>query len=250
MQPYQQKVLGSYPLSVTVSRDCKNCSLTDFAVSVNKIGPKPSLKPPCNTLCVHQCTKIITENQRQQILKYFCGLGDLNLQRLFIQKCVEQEKQGSDNAILQRHYFTINGRRIRVCKLFFLSTLSIKPSFVAEALDVIFDDKPADDDKFIHPRILEGVMNHIKSIPRIISCNIDAKGEREYVETSIKVDTMYQLYIKYCKDNKYPQTTFEMYQEIFNSKNEIFKKCQESVPLLEANEVTLITLKADSKPTK
>lgn len=212
--------------------------------------PKPEqkqLRRPCNSLCEHQCTKIISENQRQQILKYFYGLGDINLQRLFIQKCVEQVTDGSENSVYHRYFFTINGRRSQVCKLFFLSTLSIKPNLITEALDIVFDDKPVEDDKYVKPKIIEGVMNHIKSIPRIISCTVDNNSEREYVETSINVQTMYQLYIKYCKEHNYTQTTFEIYEEIFNSKNEIFKKCQESVPLLEANEVTLITLKADNK---
>lgn len=205
------------------------------------------LRKACTSICVHQCTKIINENQRHQILKYFNGLGELNLQRLFIQKCVEQGKEGPDNTVYHRYFFTINGRRIRVCKLFFITTLAIKPSFITESLDIVFDEKPPEEDKYVHPKIIEGVMNHIKSIPRIISCNIDSNGEREYIETSINVQTMYQLYIKYCKEHNYPQTTFEVYQEIFNSKNEIFKKCQESVPLLGPNEVTLITLKADNK---
>lgn len=209
---------------------------------------KRQLRKPCNANCVHQCTKIINENQRQQILKYFYGLGELNLQRLFVQKCVEQDKEESkDGVIVHKYFFTINGRRIRVCKLFFLSTLAIKPSFITEALEIIFDDKASDDEKYVHPKIIEGVMNHIKSIPRIISCVTDDKGEMEYVESSINVQTMYQLYIKYCKDHNYPQTTYEIYQGIFASQNEVFKKCQESLPLLEKNEVTIITLNADNK---
>lgn len=207
------------------------------------------LGKPCNSVCVHQCTKIINEAQRAQILKYFHGLEDPNLQRLFIQKCVERDGEKENDTVYHRYFFTINRRRIRVCKLFFISTLAIKPSFILDALNVVFEEKSSKekDDKKANPKIVEGVINHIKSIPRIISCSIDKNGEREYIETSINVETMYQLYIKYCKTHNYPQATFEVYSEVFASKNEIFKKCQESVPLLGPNEVTLITLKADSK---
>lgn len=171
----------------------------------------------------------------------------MNLQRLFVQKCVEADLVNRRDPTLFRYFFTINGRRIRVCQLFFLSTLAIQSNFVTDALNIIFEEKSTaeSEEKRLQPKIIEGVINHIKSIPRIISCNINSKGEREYFETSIKLDTMFNLYLKYSKDNKYPLASFEVYKEIFASKNEIFKKCQDSVPLLEANEVTLITLKAD-----
>lgn len=229
-------------------------SVSSVLFAANKpLREMKQLGKPCNSVCVHQCTKIINEAQRAQILKYFHGLEDPNLQRLFIQKCVERDAEKESDSVYHRYFFTINRRRIRVCKLFFISTLAIKPSFILEALNADFGKEPAKEkekeDKKSNPKIVEGVINHIKSIPRIISCNIDKNGEREYIETSINVETMYQLYIKYSKTHNYPQATFEVYSEVFTSKNEIFKKCQESVPLLGPNEVTLITLKADSKST-
>lgn len=250
-----------------------------------KYNKDKTLQKPCNELCPLNCTRQVNESQRRQVLKYFYDLGDITLRRLFIQKSVKQVSSNEMGTRAYQFYFTINGRRIQVCRLFFLSTLCIQIGFVTRAMDTVFNDltttkairkimpstparttpvsaglpsKPTTTTPASTPTYYNGgvansnVVNmdekmnecaakHIKSIPRVISCK-NVNGELVCTEYNITVETMYDLYKTFCKTNKYVLADFARYKKKFHEISAVFRKCQQSLPQLEENDVVTVNM--------
>nr|CAH7718651.1 unnamed protein product [Callosobruchus chinensis] len=129
-------------------RNYTKCSRNSGKEYVNWKGntqAQRKLKPPCEN-CRNNCTKKISEEDRVSIFSNFWSLADINRQRDFISKftCLEEKKrcrirpkpEVDENVQSRRKstftYFLLSGgKRIMVCKKFFLNTLSISGQMVA-----------------------------------------------------------------------------------------------------------------------
>ncbi|XP_069357551.1 uncharacterized protein [Maniola hyperantus] len=97
----------------------------------NKIIPARALKPPCGDKCKLQCSIKIDNDSRKEIFSKFWELGDITMQRNFINSCTKaivpfrfygKEKRRSHN---NAFYFIVINKEIRVCKKFFMATLDV-----------------------------------------------------------------------------------------------------------------------------
>ncbi|CAG5009858.1 unnamed protein product [Parnassius apollo] len=90
-----------------------------------KIIPARSLKPPCGDKCKMECSTKIDEDCRKMIFAKYWGLGDITLQRNFINISIKavvpafrfsgkEKPRGYNNA----YYFEFDNEKIRVCKKF------------------------------------------------------------------------------------------------------------------------------------
>lgn len=106
--------------------------------------PAKKVQPPCAG-CIHKCPTKISDERRQEIFKFYWGLGDLTLQRAFIlnlMKIVQtkyrrkKENPKRNRSLNYAYHFTagFNTDQIRVCKTFFLNTLHISYVTVETAL--------------------------------------------------------------------------------------------------------------------
>lgn len=84
------------------------------------------MKETCTSKCRLQCFNNVSENERCDLFKNYWGLSNLELKRSYIRSCMMevQARYKYTNAQKPRlpnnaFYFTVNGNRIRVCKLFF-----------------------------------------------------------------------------------------------------------------------------------
>lgn len=62
-------------------------------------------------------------------------------------------------------------------------------------IDIDRREKHAKQNK-IHPELLEGVKNHISSIPKIESHYLKAKSNTDYIDGSLNIFALYKLYKK------------------------------------------------------
>ncbi|VVC93603.1 unnamed protein product [Leptidea sinapis] len=98
-----------------------------------KIFPARTMKDPCRAeKCRLKCATKINEEARAAIFQSYWDFGNLELQRAYISSCMieVQPRYKYTNATNPRQpnvalYFTINGKKERVCKTYFLNTLGI-----------------------------------------------------------------------------------------------------------------------------
>lgn len=89
--------------------------------------------------CKFKCTERITEDQRQNLNKYYWSLDTYKTKIEFLTKYVEtytpKRKMTGRRTFSRKYTFNINGKEERVCKDFFKATLHISESTIATALE-------------------------------------------------------------------------------------------------------------------
>lgn len=128
-----------------------------------------------------------------------------------------------------KYFLQVNHCRQPVCKTMFLSTLAISDSWVKTAWkkfkngsgDISPDkrEKHAKRGNIIAPEIRESVMEHIQSFPRVESHYIRKTSQREYLEETLFVTKMHELYKSWIEEQK-PRfnkvASKRQYQDFFN----------------------------------
>ncbi|CAG5024379.1 unnamed protein product [Parnassius apollo] len=101
-------------------------STSNVVKSCRKIGN------PCGDGCRQKCKERISEEQRQIIFKRYWSMGSLVKQREFISRHIREikpkyqyKKIDSNRKPKHSFYFTIDGEKIKVCKVFFKNTLGL-----------------------------------------------------------------------------------------------------------------------------
>ena len=136
------------------------------------------------------------------------------------------------------YFLTRSGMRLRVCKQFFLSTLDIGDKFVRYTISkgVNIEDqrgkmpcnRHSDDDVLY-------VRSHIESFPTMDPHYVRKSSKRKYLESSLNITIMYELYKKKCElENRIPlkRSTYrnifcEQYNLSFHvPKKDQFAKCK------------------------
>lgn len=110
-----------------------------YVTSRGMYMPVRKVLPPCGLICRFKCTTKLTETFRKEINERYWKIGDINRQREFISRHMEdvfpkyaRKLPGSNRGTNKAFYFINDeGAKIRVCKLFFLSTLHISSTAVA-----------------------------------------------------------------------------------------------------------------------
>lgn len=108
-----------------------------------KLKKARSLKPPCKSSCKRCEVPKITESDRREISSEFWGLGDHVKQWKYINDSISSTAPRTKTSISgakgeklssRTYYLTVNGKKMKVCKTMFRSTLSICDSWVTSAL--------------------------------------------------------------------------------------------------------------------
>ncbi|CAG9837524.1 unnamed protein product [Diabrotica balteata] len=131
--------------------------------------------------------------------------------RDFIVNCIseitpkyEYKNEGSNRSKNFAFHFVVNGAKVRVCKHFFVSTLSISTTMVRTALKELNTEGMVKSDtrgrhghqKSTSTAILKVIRQLIELIARIESHYLGAKTSREYIDGSLNLATLYRLYKK------------------------------------------------------
>lgn len=186
----------------------------------------------CEANCKFLCSKKISQHEREEIFKGFWALTN-NSKLHFYAKNTERftklrtqtSKEHSRRKYSFKYYFHIADAKIRVCKIFFLSTLDISQQRIN-----YFHDKKKDSVTGIpltsqqgrHPKktisaISKDVVRlHISQIPRVEShyCRVDTK--KEYVDGVLNMNRLYSLYTEFCAEKGVEPVKKHIYSNIFN----------------------------------
>ncbi|KAF2896723.1 hypothetical protein ILUMI_09452 [Ignelater luminosus] len=196
-----------------------------------KVMKAREMKRPCTETCKLKCSSKITTESRKLIFENYWALGDIQRQRDYLSSCMapikpkyqyhrNETKRRDNNAF----HFTINGTPIRVCKLFFKSTLDITDRPIRTVIDkksqvggMVLTDlrgKHGKHRKLDHG-IKDGIRRHINSIPRIESHYTRARSSCEYTEGGKSLRDLHRDYVKECTENNIPYGNYLMYHHIF-----------------------------------
>lgn len=190
------------------------------------------MKAPCGDTCKLKCNSRVSAESRQYIFENYWALGNSQRQRDYLSSCMSsikpkyqyprnENKRRDNNAF----HFVINGDRIRVCKIFFKSTLDITDRPIRTVIEkrngvggMISNDLRGKHGN--HPKldagIKEGIRNHINSIPRIESHYTRARSSREFIEGGKSLRDLHRDYVQQCIEKKAPYAKYLIYHQIFN----------------------------------
>lgn len=197
------------------------------AKSVQKVGCKPK--------CTHSCMIYFNENERQSIHNMFWELNDESKNHFyskFVQRCTAKRHKKQQKQIKRqysyKYHFQHNETIIQICQQFFLSTLNISERriyyFFKKRLDpatgVACSPKQGKHIKRITPAIqLNEIRDHINSFPRVESHYCRQSTSREYLESTLNIRKMYELYKEKCDG---PPVKEHIYRKVFNEEFNLF----------------------------
>ena len=189
-------------------------------------------KKDCFNSCKFKCSMFFGDNERQQIFKDFWALSDVEKNHFYAsttsRKMKECKKTDADisrrNFSYSYHFFHGDAKK-RVCKDFYLSTLAISQRRVSYFHEVKKTDtgvcttgerrgtnikrKIPDESKAV-------VREHIESFPRIESHYCRASTKKEYLESTLSLKKMYEMYLAKCEGESHIPVKESMYRHIFN----------------------------------
>ena len=101
-----------------------------------------AMREPCNEKCRLKCRENITEQDRKRLFDSFWNLGSLTRQRDFIANNLvnvfpkyQYKRLNSNRKPKNAFYFEVNGKKTRVCKIFFKNTLGIGDRPIRTVID-------------------------------------------------------------------------------------------------------------------
>nr|CAH7766802.1 unnamed protein product [Callosobruchus chinensis] len=191
------------------------------------------IKPPCSTKCRLKCFEKIGQSLREELFTKFWDLGDINLQRSFVSSCLVEvvSKYRYTNAENPRgfnhaFYFTLQNEKTRVCKTFFINTLDISDRMVRtvkrkkDSCGFVKQDLRGkhDNHKKVDERLVQEMVEHIDSIPRIESHYVRASTSREYIDGSKTIQDIYRDFERQQIEKNRPAGKYHKFYEIFNTR--------------------------------
>ena len=182
--------------------------------------------------CKFKCSTNISEIERQIIFDNFWTLDDEGKKHFYSKTTENVEKKhcrtAGDNSRRKTSYyysFFVSNTQYRVCQSCYLSTLNISSHrvfYFHKFNKSLTTGTPlqSKSGKHVKKRLPEEskqvVRDHINLFPRIEAHYSRKKTHKEYMEGSLNIGRMYDLYKIYCDENVSPPAKEHMYRYIFN----------------------------------
>lgn len=216
----------------------KKNSGESYTTASGRTVPSKCVKSPCKDNCFLKCNSSFTNEDRTQIHTGFWGLADVTRQRDFIVQSTSKIepkyryiKQGTtrERSNNLAYSFMKAGKKVRVCRKFFMSTLDIGDTVLRNAQKKISCEGFIEGEKRgkhgkqrkLEESIKNSVRQHIESIKRIESHYLRAQTTREFVDGSLNLATLYRMYQKKCEFENVPVAKKCIYEQIFNTEYNI-----------------------------
>lgn len=200
-----------------------------FLSRKNKVILEKNVKAPC-TNCIFHCVNIFSDEERNNIFQSFWSLSDDDknsfYNTFFTRHYAKHRKKNSASYIKKfsyRYYLEKNQTLYRVCRTFFLNTLNIDQKRIYYNFKHLKNNligsplprkKKGKHVKFVTPpNKMSEVREHISSFPAIESHYCRANTNKKYIESSLNLSKMYNLYIQ-----KYENpVSINVYRKVFNN---------------------------------
>lgn len=221
----------------------------EYVNSKGKLIPKKMIKNKKNCeKCKYKCTTKICENERQLIFKHYYSLDRLRKYDFILKFTSDGEivrptktEKASRRKKAFSYYLEIKGDNIRVCKPFFLGTLDISQKIVYDVhnkktITGLIELKPKLGNRKMLQEVTDKIKLHINSFPVIESHYCRAKTSKKYLEASLNIEKMYELYASQCTENGETPAKSSYYRKVFctqfnldfnKPKSDLCGKCEE-----------------------
>jgi len=188
------------------------------------------------TNCKFKCSLNFDEDYRIKLCSYFWTL-EYNRQKNYILSCVTQkpvkrhvsEQVRKAKEFSKMYTFSLNSSmKVRVCKQFFLKTLEISHGPVDKAFEGVGSENGMfikNDDRGKTPAtnktpsdVIYEIKSHIEKFPTIESHYCRATTKRKYLDPTLSIAKMYELYLQDCKSRELDSKYFvclTVYRNIF-----------------------------------
>ncbi|XP_065650868.1 uncharacterized protein LOC136079064 [Hydra vulgaris] len=183
--------------------------------------------------CKFKCSTNITEIERQVIFDNFWTLDDDGKKHFYSKTTEKLEKKrcrtaaGENSRRKMSYYYSffVSNTQYRVFKSYYLSTLNISSQriFYFHKFNKCLTTGTPMQSKFgrhVKKSLPEDskkvVRDHINLFPRIEAHYCRKKTFKEYMEGSINIGKLYDLFKIYCDENDYIPVKEHMYRYIFN----------------------------------
>lgn len=219
-----------------LAKQQRNLGIQYTSPRTKKSIPARKIQEKCDSAACDRSGKkcsIFTQEGRENLFKSFYALGDLQLQREFIARHCEvaEVKQRTTKTASRRnktlqYFLFLNGEKIRVCKKFFLSTLSISEKFLRTSVGKITStgtvqkeqrggryESLAEKDAALR----KSVEQHINRFPKVESHYCRKSSSRQYLHSELTLQKMYELYL--LENNDQEAASLSTYTRVFKGMN-------------------------------
>ena len=209
----------------SIRKRLRNSGLAYTAANGKCIERKKMMMHTCGE-CANKCNEKLTLEMREHIFANYWGMADYSRQRDFICSHVLQKigkKPGKRTNL--NYFFTVGHERVQVCKQVFLATLNIGERTVRYTLEHSEGAGKAHGDKRGRhaPGIKKAteqrdiVHSHIKSFPALDSHYCRARSAKKYLDATLNVSKMYDLYVEECIEKEIEPVKASYYRHIFDT---------------------------------
>ena len=192
----------------------------------NKLVPAKSEKTTkdCSSTCRFNCANFFDMQAREVVFNEYYRFQQMEKHQFVLntawygdtkRKTLNNSDQIESSIITTnsrraksfKYFFEMNEEKIRVCKPFYLGTLSVSQKVVYNAHKkcVISEDRK------------DEVMIHISSFPAIDSRYCRAKTNKKYLESRLNLNKMHEMYGARCTEMNTEPVKYSYYRYIFNS---------------------------------
>nr|CAH7712759.1 unnamed protein product [Callosobruchus chinensis] len=208
-----------------------------YSTRTRKLVPARRLLDRCESA---QCEKFgkkcgaFSDKKREEIFQSFYGLRDLQLRREFVVRHCEpvEIKQRTTKTVSRRsksyrYLLSLDGNRVKVCKKFFINTLSISDKFLRTSLSKITKTGAVEKDrrggryKSLSDKdneLRRLVAEHINKFPKMESHYCRENSSRQYLYPDLTLRKMYELYLDESKKHK-DIASMSTYVRVFREMN-------------------------------
>lgn len=182
--------------------------------------------------CKFRCSANISEEDRAAIFKEFWGMVD-NDKLHFYGKTTSQESTSRPTAAGTasrrnrsiRYSLPLDSQNVRVCKVFYLSTLDInhkrvqlyhtnKQNMCGTPVNLKWGMSK---NNVVPQEVKDGISAHINSLPRVESHYNRANTKKEYLADGLNIPILYEEYVEKCNEAGTTPGKVHLYREIFNA---------------------------------
>lgn len=205
-----------------------------------KGGTVPEKRPKRNCVnCRFKCLDQFSEDDVALIHMEFWNNSDSEKGFFYdksTERCLVERKRNRNEERKKtktysfKYYFLKHDKKIRVCKAFYLGVLSISQiriSYFYTHKRAGITTTPRRDLRGsttslrIKDKKRQEIRDHIDMFPRVPAHYCRSSSSKEYLERSLSLSKMYDLYIEYCRENKLTPEKKWLYCHVFNEEYNI-----------------------------
>lgn len=177
--------------------------------------------------CRFRCSNKVSKEDAYKIFSTYYEMGSYEKQRAFLCQHVDQDKAKRTTTNRKEnsnsYHLTVNEKRERICKTFFLGALDISQKTVQYPLKkkqhgvfVGVDNRGKTSSVNKTPEIDRNfIREHIKSFPTVPSHYTRKDSNRQYLSANLSLKKMFYLYEELCKKKGKKPCKINIYREMF-----------------------------------